>query len=80
MYIARGDTASLNVIRFQEYNLAGVWTRRDDTENVEARNLCVIRHPEDDTFTIYGSIHDHALWGACIWRGVVPKAWGDFVP
>ena len=44
VYFARGDTGSNYILRYQEYNAAGVWSHRDDAETVKARHLVAAGH------------------------------------
>lgn len=79
VYFAFGDYSTSNVIkRYREYNNGGTWTEVTPANDVvKAQSLCAIRHPELDTMVLYGSQHHHALYGTCLWRGLVPLAWGD---
>ena len=71
VYIAGGGNV---VMRYNEHNLAGVWTQTDAVETTaKASKLRAINTP--DGWELWGSLNRHAKYGACVWRAKVPKKW-----
>jgi hypothetical protein len=76
IYFARGETAGLNVLRYQAYNSGGVWNPgRTEAEDEPALYLTATRDPSTGTI-LWGARNDHPLFGVCVWKGHVPPAWG----
>src|SRR3990167_9181735 len=76
VYIAFGDNSTNNILRYQEYNLSGVWTQRTASDVVKAHRLLAIRDPSRGQL-LFGSRNNHAFYGVCVWKARVPEAWGD---
>jgi hypothetical protein len=75
IYFARGETAGLNVLRYQAYNSAGAWTARTEAEDEPALYLAATRDPNLGAI-LWGARNDHPLHGVSVWKGRVPPAWG----
>lgn len=78
VYFARGDSAALNVLRYQEYNAAGTWTARNAADVEKAVHLTVIPSTAaNGTYFLWGTQNNHSTVGKRVWKGQVPRYWGD---
>lgn len=75
VYFARGETAALNILRYEEYNQAGVWTARSGAEQIQAHLLLATRHPTEGAI-LWGSQNANPQHGTCVFKAKVPPAWG----
>ncbi len=76
VYFARGDSGSLNVLRYQAYNNAGTWTDRNAAESHKAVHLCAIRTTAKiGRMQLYGTQNNNT-GGKVVWRMTIPRFWG----
>jgi len=77
IYIALfGNTGVYYVYRYNERNVAGVWTIDHGHEAVaKANKLRTINTP--DGWELWGSLDNHDKNGACVWRAKVPRAFSS---
>lgn len=77
VYFARGETASLNVLRYQWYNNAGTATVRTDTEGAGATYLLAINDVAQGV-TLWMGCNQHSQFGVSLLKARVPKYWADY--
>jgi len=77
IYFARGETASLNILRYNEYNNAGVWTARNAAENMQAVHLLALRNTADNVTYLWGTRNAVDPYGSTLWKMRVPPMWGE---
>ena len=74
VYFCRGE--DYTILRYQEYNNAGVWTTRSNADVLNGKEAVCIRHSEEgDTLWIAGN--EDATYDVCVARTKVPPKWGN---
>ncbi len=73
-YFTRGEAG--NVVRYQEYNDAGTWTKRYTTESFKATQLRAIHHPTYGN-CLWFARNRHPLYGNAVGFGQIPVSYGN---
>lgn len=80
IYFARGETASLNILRYRRYNNSGSEAQQSAIEaNVSGKYLLSIHHPEHEFTTLYIAQNDHPQYGVAVGKMKIPGTWNDLV-